>query len=337
MSKLRYFSIEDIMNLQEEYKPIVDKILYVGDLLLVKGRSKSGKSVFVQQLAHAVSCGETFLRVFGVPAALPVCYVSGEGFIGNWKERFINMQKLWPLNSSNMRFIECTELQLHRKEDGNKLYEKIKSIETEFKVFIFDNITYLCRGGNTNNPEHMGQFFGTVETIQREYNGTVVVVHHDSEKEWMTKDGQKVSAASPHTSMGHSSISAGITHSYTLSKFKRGGRIYQKLQVGNQRASWMVEELDMYMIVPEDDDEGRLGYVLDVDESSTRYGQLANYIRERKIVAAKGLYKNPDIDMPQSTLYFNLNKMLRGKIIKLVKKGKKEYYEWIGAEGGLGL
>lgn len=322
---IRHFTVEEILKIEEKYTPIIDNILYVGDTLLFKARSKTGKSVIAQQIGHSVSSGESLFGIFKCHFTMPVCYVSGEGYIGNWKERFQNMEKMCGIDRDNFVYVECTSCQLHTLAGGQNLLKYIMTMDKPFGLFIFDPIMFLTVGGSYNNDTDMNTFFNNIEMVKRHFNATAIVVHHDSEKDIITKDGGKVKAANEHVSMGASSINAVITHSYTLEKHGSKDGLVHKMKLSNNRSNRYVEELDLKMITPETDEAGRLGYELHYRPGSKRM-DIMMYMQKNGGVISDSKMNSGELDMSKSTLYHNLGKMLEAKIIeKRIENGHGVY------------
>ena len=55
--------------------------------------------------------------------------------------------------------------------------------------------------------------------IQKEYDGTSIIVHHDSEKSFRDKTGQVHKQASDNTGLGSSVIGMAVTGWYTLDDY----------------------------------------------------------------------------------------------------------------------
>lgn len=330
MSRIRSFSVGELLLLEEKYEPIIDKIFMHGDTMLIKAMSKTGKTVLAQQMAHAISSGNNFLGVLETEK-LPVAYISGEGYIGNWKERFINMSKLYEVDHDNFHFFECTQMQLHTSEGGQKLIKELKNVCIDFKVFVFDPIMFLCVGGDFNSSKDMGQFFANVEMIKRVYNGSAIVVHHDSEKIFIDKFGEKHANANDKTSMGSTAINAVITHSYTLTKIANDKMVMHRMTLANERASFMVKQLDLFMICPEEDKEGRLGYTIFPEEKSSSYSRVMHFIQNKKSIPNTKIEDNKELEgISRGSIFVQLDRLLNAKLINKVKIGNKCFYNWCG-------
>jgi len=327
--RINDYTADEIKNLEINYVPIIDKLLYQGDTMLWKAQSKTGKSVGSQQIGFALSCGQDLLDTFSITREYKVAYISGEGFIGNWKDRFINMEKMWRLKNENFYFFECSSAGLHKDDDCHKLMEKLAARSDHYDVFIFDPIYALSHGANLNSQEDVGMIMNNIEMIKKHYHATAIIVHHDSEKVMVDQKGGKHSA-SHSTAMGSSFIMASCTHSYTISKVGwTKGRTMHKFQLGRERGGWAIKEFDVFMITPEEDDDGRLGYTLDYEDTNVNYHTIKAYIEEHEKVSDSKPFET--IGLPSATFYRNVKKLENQRLVEKTRDEKgKGWYVWLG-------
>jgi len=322
---VKVYTINELMSVKIKHVPIIEKILKVGDLMVVKAQSKTGKSVFTQQIAHAVSSGEDFLHAFPTRKG-KVVYVSGEGYIADWQDRFDNMGKMWKVDDDNLRFLECTDIALHTKTGKNMVVESLLQCWNEIDLVIFDNLGSLIEGGSINDQTHMSTFMGNLNSIRSMFNCAIVLVHHDSEKAFTDKSGKKHMAH--HTTlMGSTFTGAGMTHAYTLMKTgHKKGEIMHRIVLGKTRSGYPLEKLDMYMITPENDQDNRLGYTLDHGDFNKNYHLIKSYIHDYKEVSDHKPFE--DIGVSESTFYRQVAQLIQQGFVAKIKKEKKGYYTW---------
>jgi len=301
-----------------------------GDTLVIKAQKKKGKTVIAQQIAFSLSSGQPFLGSFDVDAKHHIAYISGEGYLGNWKERFVNMSKMWELDADRIWFCEAIHQELQTKDGGKKLLDKLKETGIYFDVFIFDPLYRFLTDGDYSTSRDMTGFFNNVEMIQKEYGGTSIIVHHDSEKSFRDKQGVVHHQASDNTGLGSSVIGMAVTGWYTLDDYtdKDGKRIHQLRSGDCDRGGNMVDSIDMFMVVPQEDELGRLGYTLDFNECNANYFQLHEFMKKHKKVSDHKTYEHKELKpMPSSTFYFNMKKMRDGGLVEKVKIDGKGYYQ----------
>ena len=329
-------SVKDLLVQDIPYEPVIDGILMKGATLLIKAQKKKGKTVIAQQIAFALSSGQPFLGSFDVDCKHTIAYISGEGHRGDWQKRFRDMAKMWDMDESRIHFCEATHMELQTKDGGQKLLKALKDTGVYFDVFIFDPLYRFLTDGEFSSSKDMTGFFQNVEMLQKEYDATSVIVHHDSEKMYRDKSGNTHSSASTKTSMGSSVIGMAITGWYTLEDYKENGKRIHKLSTGDcDRGGNMVSEIDMYMVIPQTDGAGRLGYTLDYEDCNAQYHQLHEFMKKHGDVSDHKTYEHPELKMPSRTFYFNIKKM-REQDPPLVKKTKRDgrgYYSYCNVNG----
>ena len=332
--RIKSYTAEEIVNLEINYIPIIDKFLYQGDTMLIKAQSKTGKSVASQQIGFCLASGQDFLDTFSVTREYSVAYISGEGFIGNWKDRFVNMEKLWRNNRQNFHFFECTSMGLHRTDDCEVLMEEMAARADHYDVIIFDPLYALSHGADLNSQKDVSKFTNNVETIKKHYNATAIIVHHDSEKTMVDQKGQKHSASHT-TAMGSSFIMAACTHSYTISKVGwTKGRTMHKIQLGRERGGWGIKEMDVFMITPEEDELGRLGYTLDYEDTNVNYHTLKEYLEKHRRMSDSKPFET--VGLASATFYRNIKKLEHQRLVeKVVDENKKGWYQWVDNQAEL--
>ena len=335
MSKIKAYSIADILDMDIKFDWLIEKFLRVGDVWLIKAQKKKGKGVLALQLSYALSCGKAFLDSFHVLKPCKVAYISGEGYLGDWKKRFCDMKKLWPCNEENITFVDLIKGKLHTEEGAMELLKHLKGLGTDFDVFIFDPLYKLCAGGNFNDNVQMTEFFDNIEMITKAFDASSIVVHHDSEKVYTDNRGFKHSSASVKNAMGASAITMAVTHYATLSSYKNDKKkLIHKLEMGDSRSSEYLTDIEMYMITPEKDKLGRLGYTADEDDVNISYHTIKSYVHTNgKLMGSGKPYE--ELGMPSATFYRNVKKLIdHGFISRETDEHNKGWYIWKGEGDG---
>jgi len=334
MGKLSIIRVKEFLEMDIPYEPIIDGIIMKGDTLLIKAQKKIGKSVIALQLGCCLSSGQPFLNSFDVDSKHNVVYISGEGYRGNWQKRFIDMKKMWDIDEGRIHFCEAVHMELQTKEGGQMLLKKLKETGIYFDIFIFDPLYRFLTDGEFSSSKDMTGFFNNVEMIQKEYDGTSIIVHHDSEKIHRDKQGKVHASASSKTAMGSSVTGFAVTGWYTLSDYKdQTGKKIHKLETGDcDRGGNMVDDIDMYMVIPQTDPAGRLGYTLDYDECNASYHTLYEFMKKHKEISDHKTYEHKELKMPSRTFYLNMKKLRENKphpIVDKIKRDGKGYYVYL--------
>ena len=336
VSEFKAYSVAEILAMDIKFDWLIEKFIRVGDVFLIKAQKKIGKGVLAQQLAFALSSGQAFLNSFHVLKPCKVCYISGEGYMGDWQKRFNDMKRLWTCNDDNIRFVDGIKYKLHKEEGekgANELLRNLKSLKVDFDVFIFDPLYKLCSGGNFNDNVEMGEFFNNVEMITKAFSASAIVVHHDSEKIYTDNRGFKHSSASTKNAMGASAITMAVTHYATLTTYKNDKRkLIHKLEMGDSRSSEYLPDIEMFMITPEKDKLSRLGYTTDEDDISVNYHTIKSYVQSNGKLDSSGSPFEA-LNMASATFYYNMRKLLsRGFIRRETDDNNKNWYLWKGEE-----
>lgn len=153
----------------KEYPPrqfIVDGLIKRGDLVLLAGRPKSGKSWLLLQLAQAIDTGGQFLgRAATKGCVLFIALEDGERRI---HER-LHIRKWRPVSA---RFsFDMFPL----NGDGLK---QIRASAEPFDVIFLDTFRAACGGADENSNSEMGLLAQALADIAHETQKTVIVAHH---------------------------------------------------------------------------------------------------------------------------------------------------------------
>lgn len=280
MAKIVRYGVNELKNLEINKDVLIANWLHRGECLFVKAKKKVGKSIFAQNIAHCASSGIKLFGEYDISKPLKVAYLFSEGALVDWKDRVINMDKMYKSNNDNLVFFQCNFLKMYTEEDRNMLIESIDEAGIKPDIIIWDCLYKFLFGKGVNDEIAIGMFNANEEYIRNYYNGSSVIIHHDSEKFFKDNKGNNHDAATVNNAMGHSFILAHPTQIYTLEKHKdQNGLEYNKITLGDKRSGDLVEELLYYNIVPEIDNKGRLGISLDVKEVSNNYTCIMDYIK----------------------------------------------------------
>jgi RecA-family ATPase len=328
---IKQYSVQDLIKLKETKEILINNWLHRGDLLFVKAQKKVGKSIFVQALAHCASTGVPFLGEYEVTKPLKVAYLFSEGALVDWKERVINMSKMFPACNDNLKFFQCNFLKMHTEEDREELLQALVKSGIKYDVIVWDCLYKFLFGTDTNNSVSIGMFNANEEYIRNYFNAASVMVHHDSEKMYRDQKGNAHSAASATNAMGSTFILANVTQVYTIQKFKDENKLpFNKIVLGDKRSGDLVTELIYYNVVPEDNDEEVLGIELDRREADSNYNTVKYYIKEHGKVKVRGLIKAIGLTCSYETLRRIVNKLIKEKLVSRSRYNAIEHFMWIG-------
>jgi hypothetical protein len=189
-----------------DIEPIPDVRDFVQGLLIeqasavVYGRSNSGKTFFVTDLALHVAAGLPWRGRRAEQGGVVYCVLEGgAGFrnrVAAWKEAH-------GLGSCDQPFaaIQSSIRLLEPEADTDKLIASIRDaagqISVPVKMVVIDTLSRAMAGGNENAAEDMGALVAAMDRIRAQTGAMVLFVHHSG------KDEAK-------GSRGHSSLQAAI-------------------------------------------------------------------------------------------------------------------------------
>lgn len=173
---LRLYSTSELLVLPPPEWLIRD-IMPAGGLVGLYGQPGTGKSFIAIDMAMAVGTGTPwhgYLTKHGY-----VIYVSAEGGSGIGK-RVLAWLLEHQLTPSQARVAWLTEsIPVHNgSEDMDVLMGRITDEIDEQPALVIIDTLARCFDGDENQQEDMGRFIGGVDRLRREFDATVIVVHH---------------------------------------------------------------------------------------------------------------------------------------------------------------
>ena len=269
-----------------EHKPLIDKFLYYGDRMVLSAKPKQGKTVLIMQLVSNLTTGKPFLDTYKIDKPCNVLYIQAEGSRGDTKKRFANMGKQIELDKKRLFHINKRGLGLQRKADIDTIKELAARPNVKYDVIILDPLYKLLHGGDLNSNRDAIAWTNHVDEFIGNYNATGIIVHHDTEKEFIDKNGNK-HKPSETTLFGSSFWSGFVTHTYKLTSHK--GIHY--LRSGIQRSGEMIERQEMRMITPQKDKLGRLFFTATATDLEVSLGRF----KIEEVLKKHGKVVYPDI------------------------------------------
>lgn len=223
-------------------KPLIDGILWEGDLVMLLGSEKAGKSIFGKQMGSCLTSGTKFLDKYHVPEKKKVLYVQAEGKRSDFVARMDCMN--WVVQCDDNLFFHLPKkfIPLDVPDYFDALEKQI--IEITPDVLFLDPI-YMCMQGDLTLNQPARVFLSKVAQLMDKYSLTVVLVHHDS-KEQYDKDHKKVERGDK-GSYGSVFFRANVDHILYLEKHKDKTRT---LSCETQRSGRVLETETLLLIEP---------------------------------------------------------------------------------------
>lgn len=324
--KIETYHGDALLQYKDTKEPIIERFFYTGDVMLIKAQSGQGKSVLAQTIAFSLAGGKPLFGMLDIARPYKVAYFAGEVDTREWADRWANMAKAIETDFNNLTFFRVRDARLHTEAGYVSILNEMKQIAIHYDVLIFDPVYKLMVGGRVEDSRDATAFVNYIELLAAHYDASVIIVHHDSEKEFRDSKGGKHSAASVNTAFGSTFLMAHVTHSYTMTKYKANGIEYRKLLLGKDRDGNMLKELDLVMVCPQNDVEGRLDLVTADCVHPLSKDKVLNAIK-MGINNCTDICKHTEIS--EATFYNCIKKLMKDGYVewfKLNGNGKTKYY-----------
>lgn len=174
------YALDELLNLNvKKPEAIISDLLYEGELMLLAGRPKVGKSRLIHQMTVSLSTGVPFIGM-NVPRRRRVLLVDLENKPWAIQDRLKRMMGESSAANANV-FVWCSntlaENSINSGADGRKALEKL-IIETDAEVLIIDPWR-LWLGGNENEAKDVVEGLKTLTALRKNRPClTIIIVHH---------------------------------------------------------------------------------------------------------------------------------------------------------------
>lgn len=181
---------------------MVRGVLPAEGLACIFGASGSGKSFLALDLCAAIASGQAWFS-YKVTAA-PVVYVALEGEAG-----FSQRVKAWQIHHcaplpATLRFV-MQSFDLRNAEDVRALADAVIASGGAGGLLVIDTLNRAASGADENTSRDMGEIIDAAKTLQDQFGGLVLLVHHSG------KDQSR-------GLRGHSSLNAALDASIEVVK-----------------------------------------------------------------------------------------------------------------------
>lgn len=173
---LRLYSTSELLKLPPP-RWLIHGILPLGGLVGLYGQPGTGKSFLAIDMAMCVASGLPW-HEHAVEQGF-VLYVSAEGGTGIGK-RADGWLSTYGVSASVLKMGWLTQsIPINSdSEDMNVLFGRLNDEIPEQPILVIIDTLARCFDGNENEQEDMGRFISGVDRLRREFNSTVIVVHH---------------------------------------------------------------------------------------------------------------------------------------------------------------
>jgi RecA-family ATPase len=247
---LRQYTGDKLLNPEVELsKPLIQDFLFENDYVLLVAAPKIGKSILAQQIACAVSSGESFLDTFDVPNPQKVWYFATEGKDADMQDRFLRMSKGVECNPDNLHLFCSAGLRFNTTKGANAVMELIKATpKDELPKLIVIDALYRSVKGSLTSDDVINEFHNIVGQIKDHCGAAVLIVHHLKKATRNIADGTYFKQGDD-DAYGSAFIQASVDHTFLLSKCRKDNRDII-FRCDTQRSGNIIESLRLRMTEP---------------------------------------------------------------------------------------
>ncbi len=235
----------DIWRVQQPNHPLIQGVLWEGDVMMLLGTEKAGKSILGLQMAFCLTTGTPFLDKYTIPHPVPVLYIQTEGKENEMvEERMRHMANTIDLEETRFARLFYHFLPLDSHATILRLLDAIKQLPEPPRVIFVDSL-YTSMMGDLNENQPVRQFITTVSHLMRELSTSLVLIHHETKEQWM--EGRLVDRGD-RASYGSVFLRAWVSHILYLKKHKDKSRT---LSCDTQRSGKVLEQEELILIEPD--------------------------------------------------------------------------------------
>lgn len=226
--------------------PLIEKVLFERDNIIILGKEKSSKSILSLQMACALTSQEPFLGEFNVPTKCSVVYIQCEGKLASTQNNFRNMTKSLDCDLDNILFLYYPSIELDTEEGVKKVCDEIDSWKRPDVIFV--DCLYMAMRGKMEDSTDAKRFVSHIRLISEYYQCTIPLVHHSHRIKVV--DG-KVIDESDDSIFGSFVWKAYPEHILLLEKV-RGHSGWRKLSCATHRSSGsdIIDSVDLVLVEP---------------------------------------------------------------------------------------
>jgi hypothetical protein len=317
-SKLLIKVGDDAFKHDKQSEPLIKRVLYRDDVMLLLGSEKAGKSILAQQLAFCCTSGDAFLGKFEVTKPINVAYFQTEGKEGEGVDRRLRMEQVVKPDRSRYAHFYKKFFPIDIDAYRDFLIQGLESLPWKPDLMIIDAL-YMAMVGDLIDNKEVRKLIANVSYILEKFSLTCVVVHHETKEEF-DKDTHEAVDKGDKGSYGSVFLRAWVDHIIYLKKIGPRTRL---LKCDTQRSGKMLEKENLVLIGDASSDKPNepLYFELNEEQDAARQAIIA-MIRMKK--RATQLELKEMSGLANSTLY----KILRGLVTdKKVIEIEKETYE----------
>ena len=234
----------EIWRVLQPNHPLVEGVLWDGDVVMLLGSEKAGKSILGLQLAFCLTSGTPFLDKYAIPEPVSVLYLQTEGKENEFVERMRHMAQIIPFDESRFSRLFQHFLAMDDAKTITELMQAVEACAVKPRVLLLDSL-YTSMNGDLNENQAVRRFIVAASALLKRLGVTLVIIHHETKEHW--EDGHVVERGD-RSSYGSVFLRAWVSHILYLKKHKDKSRT---LTCETQRSGKVLEREELVLVEPE--------------------------------------------------------------------------------------
>lgn len=304
---------------------LIQYILYERKYSCIHADEGVGKSTLGQQFKHCLTTGEPFLNMLDVKKS-NCLWVMGEKTEEDHWDRVDQMKPIATIDDTKWALYNTYNTCFDLKADTNRFLEDIAKSGIDYDVIFLDSLSNFV-DGDMNHNTTANHWVRNIRRVVDTYGASLMAFSHVKKEQHMQKKGG-----------GSFKVDNG---KYLFGAKQWGGFfdiIYElrehnglhKLVRRKDNRGLCFKELDMQMIVPQEDKEGRLGFIMPVQDNgqaTSNEFQIASILQQNHKYMYPNIYN--DIRMPRASFHYSVKKLIENKKVSTeIDKNGKTWYVW---------
>ena len=296
--------------------PIIENFLYENDVMCIKSKEGTGKSILAQQILFSLTSGEDFLDTYHVTKPHSVLWIQTEGDREETFERIGNMSKSLKIDHTKWGHLFLAGASMNTPRGMQEIVKEInKASIKQWDVIIIDPLYTTIQGGLIHDDVASDWVRNVREMKGQLGNPAIIIMHHENKA--MYFEGAEVDRKTGDV-FGAFGWGAFFNTVYRLS-VKSG---IHTLTSGKDRGCKIVKKIDMKLLEP-----SPLLFVTDDQHLTIGSSQVETYIREHDNVTRRQIIGGLP-GYSESTIDRAIKRFKDNGTLERVHKDGQYYYKW---------
>ena len=225
---------------------LIEGVLWQGDVAMLLGSEKAGKSILAMQMAYSLTSQAPFLDKYAVPEKVAIAYLQTEGKRSDFQRRMVCMANAIDIDSSLFHHFYRKFFPLDTEENVRILDGILSHLSPKARVLFLDSLYTSMEGDLIDNKE-VRHFISMISPILDKHKMTLVMIHHES-KEDFDKERREWVDRGDRGSYGSVFLRAWVEHILYLKKHKDKSRSFA---CDTQRSGKVMDKEELILIEPD--------------------------------------------------------------------------------------